>query len=317
MSTRMRRSGVAVLSSIAVVAIAVGGVVAGRSIGGSGTTVQSAAAPSKGSAELQRHANDIFEQFNGTKTQRTDSGLLQAWALNGAMDGCMESQGFPAWDWSAGHRAAPRTNALDASLFFSAPLNNSFSQSLRDSTKFLKEEEKLRKSTLSPEEDKAVGECLNSTSNTSDTEASTASTPAGVTKLREQWWAMLASWQDKYADVEAYEACFAKAAAGLPINSTKGDGWKGGLSTMAPPPADIPPTGEGAVAGNAAWQGFVKTEKALESADWSCRSSTYEAHLADVSREIDSFAEEHAAEIDAAEIEWADLQERGKRLPSR
>jgi hypothetical protein len=309
-----RTTGAVALSAVAVVAVAGVAVAAAGYVQHSPTPLATAA-PSASSAELQRHADEVFEQFNGTPEQRDASSLLQAWSLNGAMDVCMAAEGFPEWDWSALHNSAPRTNALDPSLFFAPPLNHSYSNSVRDSTAFLLAEEALRTTRLSKAESEAADRCADSTPSTSDSDASAASTPEVVAKLRDEWWSMLAGWE-RYGNVGDYNTCFATAADGLPIRVTDGDSWKGGLPGLRPRPAEIPPTSAGDVRGSADWQGFVKVEGALEAVDWACRGVTYEAHVDDVSGEIDSFAEDHAAEIEEAVSAWDDVQRRAAVLPA-
>jgi len=311
-SSTLRRVGPMAIGALAIVAVIGGGVVAERSFGptrGAGSST-----PTDASAELQTRADSVFEKFNGAPAQRDSAGLLQAWALNGAMNVCMNSQGYPEWDWSAAHHAAPRTNALDTSVFFAHPLNHSYSNSLRDSTAFLTAEESLRTTELTEAETAAALECAKSTPPTSDEAAAAASTPPGVAQLRDQWWSMLSSWQEKYGDVEAYNQCFAEGADGLAIDSTNGDSWKGELATLAPRPADVPPASEGEVSGSPAWQDFMKLEGALDEVDWSCRSEIYESHVADVMHEIDAFADKHTLDISGAESAWRELEIRAKTL---
>ena len=308
----LRRLGPVAIGALAIVAVMGGALVAERSFGPpSGGEIGT---PTGASAELQTRADSVFERFNGTPAQRDAAGLLQAWALNGAMDVCMKSQGFPEWDWSAARHAAPRTNALDTSVFFAHPLNHSYSKSLRDSTAFLTTEEALRTTELTEAETAAALKCAKSTPPTSDEAAAAASTPPGVAQLRDQWWSMLSSWQEKYGDVGAYNQCFAEGTDGLAIDSTNGDSWKGELATLAPRPADAPPASEGAVSGSPTWQDFLRLEGALDEVDWSCRSDIYESHVADVMSEIDAFVDEHSLDISGAESAWRELETRARTL---
>lgn len=267
------------------------------------------------SIALQEKADSLFEQFNGTPSQRNDSSLLQAWALNGAMDTCMAAQGFPGWDWSAARNASPRASALGPSLFFAPPLARSYSNALRDSTESLIREQSLRARTVGSDEEAAVSKCAASTKETSDEAASQASTPALVSSLRNEWYAMLASAQQRYGDVEAYNACFGQGAQGLAISSTEGDSWRGELSTLAPQPSDIPPTGDSGAPESPAWQDFVDLEGALESVDWECRRSTYETYMNDMDRDLSSFAETHAADLSRVASAWQDITQRAGNLP--
>lgn len=86
------------------------------------TDSDAAASPSVDSIRVQAHANRVFERFHGTQRQRNAGGVLQAYALNGAMDRCMEQAGVPSWDWSATRNTAPRVHATATSVFFSEPM---------------------------------------------------------------------------------------------------------------------------------------------------------------------------------------------------
>ena len=279
----------------------------------------SEAVPSEQSSEVQAYANSVFESFNGTPTERDASGRLQAWGLNGAMDECMRSLGFPNWDWSSHHNGAPRTNALDVSLFFAPPLAHSYSNAMRDIVHTLAAEERARAVEPSEDEDVAINQCADTTtgSQMSDDELDEFSRPAIVADLRNEWWSMLASWDADYGKVRSYNRCFDEGAnaRSLVVKSTNGDRWKGKLSHLLPRAADIPPTAAGPDAGNAVWQGFIAVETSLEELDWACRSAVYERHLDDIEEAVSDFADEHAAEIEQARSEWAEYVERAAELP--
>ncbi len=278
--------------------------------------VKKAAAPTAASLALQGHGDEVLERFNGTETQRQASGLLQAWALNGPMDACMESAGFPEWDWSSGHRAAPRTNALGTSVWFATPLNASYSNALRDSIEYLAQEKALRTEVLTKRETSAVVECANSTPETSDDSADRASTPEIVSQLREQWWTMLDGWDSKYGDAEADESCFNEAIEDMSIDGASASSWMRRLAEAAPQPEDIPPASVEAKDFSTSWKDFLDLEKAFVSADWSCRGDVYEKHHQDVSRDIEQFAAENAAAIEQAERAWESIVKRAAELPS-
>jgi len=307
MTTASRRANWIVFASSATAmgVITVASVATGLfAIGGHG---RSAASPSEESAALQSHADDVFERFNGTVAQRRVSGMLQAWALNGEMDACMAGAGFPEWDWSTGHRAAPRTNALDTSVWFASPLNPSYSNALRDSAEYLIQEQALRIEVPSEKETSAVVKCVNDTPATSDEEADRASTPEVVSQLRNQWWTMLESLDAKYGNPTAYESCFNAAAKGVPVEGVSADSWQRVLAQSAPQPEDVPQPSVDEKNFSASWSHFLDLEKTLVAADWSCRSDVYESHYQDVSLAIDEFAAEHAASIEEAGRAWESL----------
>lgn len=275
-----------------------------------------AASPTDASLEVQHYADEVFEGFNGTMAQRQASGMLQAWALNGPMDACMEAAGFPEWDWSSGHRAAPRTNALDASDWFAAPLNPSYSNALRDSVEYLAQEKALRAEVLSDNETSAVVECANTTPATSDDEADRASTPEVVSQLRNRWWSMLEGWDSKYGDAEAYESCFDAAVQGSSLDGASAESWRRTLAEAAPEPGDVPSPSVADKNFSAPWNNFLDLEKSLVGADWSCRREVYETHYRDISRDIEQFAADNAGAIEQAGRAWESIVKRAAELHS-
>lgn len=271
--------------------------------------------PSVASSELQATANKTFEAFNGTVRQRNASGLLQAWSLNGAMDQCMDAAGFPQWDWSATQNLAPRTNALGVSRFFAAPNSHAYSRALMDTVVAARAEHRLRQQVLSPEEDAAVGRCLETTKPTSDSTADAASTPAVVRQLRDEWWAMLARLDQDLGDTDAYLGCFSAGRASFGLEAAvTGDTWQQYLAQHAPTPTDTPASASSPLATASAWRRFTDAEAQLETIDWTCRAQTYEAGIARVNDAVAAFAADHADQIARAQDEWAQIETRAAAL---
>lgn len=276
--------------------------------------VSASGQPNVASDIVQAKANAVFESFNGTVAQRDASGVLQSWALNGGMDTCMQSEGFPEWDWSATRNVAPRTNALDTSVFFAAPLGHSYSNALIDMAPAILAEKAVRERELSNEEAVAVSRCVESTKATSDEAATQASIPVVVQHLRNKWWAMLTSLDERYGNVQEYDACFAREAKSLAVSATQGDSWKAGLANLVPSASEVPQSADEPFADGGPWSVFVTAEAQLEAVDWGCRSGVYESHLADVEAAIAEFASKNAADIEAAKAAWADVEKSAAEL---
>jgi len=271
--------------------------------------------PSDTSLALHARANEVFEAFNGTVRQRDASGVLQAWSLNGAMDKCMEDAGFPQWDWSATRNAAPRTNALGTSVFFSEPMVHAYSNALMDIVESSRAEERLRTSVLTPDEDAAVGKCLEATPVTSDEAATSYSTPEVAAALRSHWWVMVDSFDSKYGDMSAYTSCFGRGDRELEVDlGVTGDSWQQVLAELAPPPSKTPPDAASQLTTAPAWSSFTQTEALVESIDWTCRAAIYEAHLDEVESAVDQFLADHADEIAQAQAEWLKVEQRATEL---
>ncbi|UFN44561.1 hypothetical protein [Nocardioides okcheonensis] len=270
--------------------------------------------PSAESLAFQDRAGAVFERFDGTPEQREASGLLRAWAINGAMGTCLAAEGFPEWDWSRGRDAAPRTDALGTSTWFAAPLAHTYSDSPRASVRFLHDQEELESSEPPPDQDAAIGRCLSSTPGASDGTVRAASTPRVVERLREAWWSMLAGWDTTYGDQRAYDACFTEASGGMTPDAEVGS-WRGELARRAPRAADVPAPGADEQMYSAAWRDFLALEASWEEADWLCRADVYEARLDQVARDVEEFAREHAEEIERAARAWDDVVARAALLP--
>ncbi len=255
------------------------------------------------SAAVQARANAIFGRFNGTPRQRDAGGVLQAHALNGAMDACMDRLGFPGWDWSATRNTAPRTNALGTSVFFSEPMGNEFSNAVMDRSAELKAEQRRLRREISPGEDAAIGDCLASTPATSDDEADSSASLPTAKKLRDAWWSMLTELDIRYGDQRAHDACV--QGRGLDVldgTSLSAAELPQALSSLTPSAENIPPNRD--APSDAEWQRLLDAEDEVEEADWSCRSKVYNDHISDVDAAIQAFAADHAADIAKAEAEW-------------
>lgn len=310
MSAASRRAVPAVVSLL--VLCAMGGTVALTAILPDDSPVNSR---SEASQDLQANADRVFERFNGSVDERNASGVLQAWSLNGATDECMAKSGFPEWDWSAARNRAPRTNALATSVFFSSPMSASYSNALRDMAKGSRQELALRAQELSEKETVAVRDCVNATPPASDQQATRNSVPATVAKLRDSWWAMLRTLDDKYGESEAYARCFEDAAADLPLDQPlTADSWKQYLATAAPSPLETPLTNDSPESFSPGWDRFLQVEADLEAVDWGCRTSTYDGELARVLAAVQQFEQDNEAAIRAAEADWQEIVARAEEL---
>lgn len=312
----MRWSGIrAMIGAAAVTGSAVVAVIAFDGLAADSPSSARAALSPPSSDRVQAQANRVFESFAGSVSQRDASMVLQAWKLNGAMDGCMERAGFPEWDWSATRNLTPRTNALGVSTFFAAPMALAESAAIADTAEAAAVEHELRTMELSPEEDAAVGRCLDSTPPVSDVQAAQFSTPKVVSSLRDEWWTMLSSWDKEYGDADRYNACFAEQRDARRLSSEiTGDTWRGFVAREAPLPQSSSITPTESLTESAEWAAFESLETTLELVDWSCRQAVYTEHLADVEDDIAEFARENASEISLAQQGWPGVEKRAAEL---
>ncbi len=271
--------------------------------------------PSAASLALRYQADAVFEAFDGTVVEREARDRLRAWAVNGAMDVCMAGEGFPEWDWSATTGPAPRTDALATSVLYAAPLAHTTSDSLRDTVQFLRSEEELQSGEPPTGQDPAIDRCLSRRRSAPDDQVGHVSEPHGVAHLREQWWEMLRGWDVAHGDVTAYDACFADGSEDFSVDAAEVGAWRAELVRRAPRADDIPPIGVDEDSFAQAWKDFLALEASLEEIDWSCRAEVYETHYAEVSSDVQAFAQDHAAEVAAIAIGWADVVARAAELP--
>jgi hypothetical protein len=270
--------------------------------------------PAEASASIQQRANETFERFNGTAHQRNAGGVLQAYALNGAMDACMDEQGFPGWDWSAARNTAPRSNATATSVFFAEPLGNAFSRSLSDRAAELRSERRLLTTPAQPAEDAAIDLCLEITPPTSDDAADAQSAPPEAQALRAKWWGMLEELDARHGDVATYNRCMSEAdLATVPGDVRTPADADTILSTLVPSGDEIPvdPNLEGASDG---WQRLIAVENEIERIDWDCRREVYNEHLGALESAIVAFETEHQAQIAAAAAAWPRIVEEAEQL---
>jgi len=314
----VKRSAVPLVIAASVAATIGAGAGAAEFLGRSSGSVYVSAAgePSPASDAVQAKANRVWDSFDGTVAQRNAAGVLQAWKLNGAMDTCMAEKGFPEWDWSQVRNMAPRTNALATSTFFGAPLSHGYSASLMDTAAGVRAEYLFRVTSPNEKTGSAIDACLDETPPVSDDDADEAAVPAAVRGLRDQWWAMLSRLDAKYGDRKEHSTCFAEQA--VTIAGTSGaltaDTWEIQLSHLVPPSDLIPDSAASPLVTGTRWAQFVAVEGDLEQADWTCRRSVYEEHLADVSAAIDAFAVEHQTQIAKAGDGWAKIEQRAAEL---
>ena len=281
----------------------------------SGTSEDQTRLPvSASSTELDAEARAIFQAFNGTRLQNDASGVLQAWALNGAMDVCMAARGYPEWDWSQGRNYAPDLDPLTNSIFFAQPLDNTVSETAVSIRPRMVAEEELMSDDPDATTLEAIRDCVESTPEQSDDAVAKTSQPLNVTQLREDWWRMMYDLDDRFGDVEAYNECMADSD--LSILNEQGrsvEELDEALNSLVPG-ADQIPASATADAASDAWQRLLSAEREVSAADWRCRADVYNAHVDDVRAAVANFAARHAAEIDLARQGWQAIEVRAGEL---
>lgn len=268
--------------------------------------------PLSDSASVQARADALYESFNGSTRERDAGAVLQAYALNGGMDGCMEAAGFPGWDWSMPRAKNPVNHGLETTTFFAPPLTLRHTDALLEAAPAIRADAKARTVTLNEDEDAAVGRCIETVPPTSDD--SGVSSPATATQLREVWWDMLDGLDTEYGDGAKYHSCIAErdipglGAIRSPTEATER------LTELHPSTADLPVSATDPAVRSAEWLRLVEAESAWTQVDWLCRSATYNEHLADVAAALDEFEEQHAQQIVAARSGWNEISSAATKL---
>lgn len=270
---------------------------------------RSAAGPSgpqvtSGSAQLQSEAQRVFGSFAGTKEQQGAAEVLQAWALNGAMDRCMEAAGYPEWDWSRTRNAGfGPAEALSASLLFAEPDRLTVGESAVATRAARDRELALMAESPTGAYSEAIGTCLEEPENRAGSTRGDAGQRT-ITRLTNRWYEFVRNL-DRYGDRAAYEACM--EATDLDLLSESGepvrDAWAALWDAYPSSTNDIP---ESVTAPDASgpWKRAVALEQRFVDASWTCRAATYNDHAADALQDIQDFESTWAEEIDAASNTW-------------
>jgi len=272
-----------------------------------------AAAPSDESLRVQALSDAVYSSFDGTQAERDAGAVLQAYALNGGLDQCMEQAGYANWDWSVPRAQNATTPGLGTSEFFGPPLAQEHTTALLESAASAKADQKARTRTLTPAQDKQVRVCLDTTPPAAGDDA--LNSPPEASRLRELWWTMLRDLDEKYGDPYAYAQCIADStAAGLPDGVTSADSVSTALSTLHPETQNLPESRQDPLTASSEWQALVRAEAAWEAVDWGCRGEVYNRHIEAVGSAVQEFSETHAEEIVVARTQWEEITKEAASL---
>jgi len=270
----------------------------------------------RGAAELEAQARETFEAINGTPVQNDAAGVLRAWAINGAMDRCMEAHGYPGWDWSQGRTVAPAADPLSASTFFARPLGMPVSETALEIRTQIAGEEALMAVHPDKAENAVIDICIEQTPPAPDARVSRASQPPQAQRLREAWWQLTYDIDAEFGDLERYHRCLDDAHLSVLEESGQPAGELGEvMASLVPASNDIPASVDADPSTfSAAWRHLVDTERDVSQVDWACRADVYTAHVDEVAAAIATFADDHAEQIDQTRRAWADVLERAEAL---
>jgi hypothetical protein len=264
------------------------------------------------SAELQQLADEIYQSFSGTRYERDAGAVLAAYALNGPLAECMHQSGFPEWDWSLNRAMNPENHGLEESLFFHAPLTTPFADMKMTVSPMIRAEEATMATDLSDQEMQVGLECLNSTPQTPEADASP--TPPGIIDLREQWWAMMADLDETLGERDAYWTCMSEKTVDGTGGVDSNEALLELLESRTPPPSQIPESPSSPEASTPAWTSLVEFEREWRAVEFSCRAGVYDAGIDEVKAALEEFANVHASEITAAGDAWNDTVDRARDL---
>lgn len=260
-------------------------------------------------ADVRTDARRVYESFAGTTLQRNAGYVLEAHAHNAAMDQCMEERGFPGWDWSLSRQYAAPVDPLAASDWFAGLEIPVWSQNEMAMRSFLDAERQMNEDDPSKEHERAVTECLGSTERTSDADASKAASPAVARELQESWRSMLRQAdRDLGGELADYSHCMNQ----LPILVDAGAEYDelGGVMSGEAGKAGPPPAPEADPSTHTPqWKHFLAVEQEVLSYDADCRREVYDEGIGSLGPLIAAFADEHAAEIRAAQDGWSEIED--------
>ena len=311
-----RRAAVTVgAASLAVVAVVTGGAVVLGSPD-EPRLLRPAAVPFAG-ADVRERAREVYTSFAGTERQRNAGGILKAYGQNGAMDQCMDDNGFPAWDRSASRAYAHEVDPLMYGTWFAAPNRPFLSEPLMAHRQTVLAEEEMNRDEIPPDEDVAIGECIPIAADQRSPERGVETTAWSATSrdLVDAWADMVQEHSDKAADSSIYLRCMDEAA--IPILDDNGipasEMWEG-LSMLGPSNGKVPSSAADPLVASAEWQDFLAEERVITDADWACRDDVYTAHIDGLLPAIDQFEADHRQEIAHAQKEWVGIEAEAKEL---
>ncbi|WP_370617691.1 hypothetical protein [Mumia sp. Pv 4-285] len=274
--------------------------------------------PMKAPADVHVQAQALYEQFAGTVDERNAGSLLRAHRLNAGMDACLESAGFPEWQWSLSRSFASPADALGASDWFAEPLRPVWSENEIASAPFMAAEAEMNRDDhgRSPAYEAAIDKCLASTEPVSDAEADAVSAPEGTKKLVDAWDDALAQADDELGGDDAKRGACMRSSSLSVLDETGQtyDELGPAMSYMAAKSGPAPAGPSDPRAKSPEWQRFLAQEQEVLEADFACRKDAYEQHIMDLAPLIEDFASEHAKEIEAVEAEWREITERAHSL---
>jgi hypothetical protein len=258
----------------------------------------------------------VYEQFAGSTDERNAGFVLQAYALNGAMDECMSEQGYPEWDWSLSREYAGPADPL-GSDWFGALQRPYWSQNEMVMRDFGAAELVMNADDASPEYGHAVDRCLDLTQGKgSDESLEAASMPEGSPSLISQWDSMLMkAEEDLMGDTAPYWNCMDDSS----IEQVKAGGQSyeeilPKISGMAAAAGPAPAVDADPSTYSTEWKEFLAIEQEVLDADEACRGDVYREHIGGLLPRIEVFARDHADQIEAADTGWRDIVSKAEEL---
>lgn len=258
------------------------------------------------SEQLQQQIDSLYRQFAGTVYERDAAGVVQAYRMNGAMDACMEQEGYPEWDWSLPRSKNPPSVGFWASTFFERPMSAPHSTAVLATGPAVAAEHE----TMTAEIPEDVQRVINSCSGRTRT-GSAQSTPRVALRLNNQWWRLLDEIDTRYGDHDQYRKCLANTDFGElgRINDITDAAMA--LEGLDPSAAEL---GDGTPQDSAAWQRLVEAEEIWDRGEYNCRYEVYNRHLADAVAAAEDFALTNAAEIAEARSAWRQVVAEAEKL---
>ena len=274
--------------------------------------LQSAESPS----EVRDLAHEAYESFAGSTRQQNAGYVLRAWVQNHAMDECLAEAGFPDWDWSLSRVYAQPTDPLSAGSWLAEPHRLATADLLVSQRERILAESIMNRDDIPPDEDEAIGGCLEQVVSASETDAEAAAVPSSASDLMVKWQEMVEQVAYRAGgDLASYETCVDEMYvpmlddSGLPLSAAPQR-----LESLMPGAEHIPTPHQDPETFSSVWQRFVDAERSLAEADWTCRRTVYEAHVRDLVPAIEEFVSANRDQILAAKHEWIEVESKAEAL---
>lgn len=299
---------------------------------GTQTAVESAMGDSAAGTPTQTQSEIVanHQRWAGSSADLQAAEVLRAQALNGEFDACMQSAGYPEFNFRNNIHLplAPPDTGLTGLLepFGQHVLRDEALAAARGmALEYKGNHPETEYATWNDQVDAATDRCLSESSAASDGEIERLIQPAGLDGLLASWYRDAETQRllligSGIPEARGYVACMGDAGFGH--GSVKdGEEYAPSLMGRLRRLVSVPRQDSWRVVNDPEaredsqlWQDFIAAEEAWLEADEKCRTGIVAGNIAQVKAHQDEFVAEHAQEIDQVAAGWAAIRKDAREL---